>query len=206
MPLIILCQGRGTSAAAERVPWECRGARVGYRRLVAGTGASRPVQVQPNICGRGEPPPAKGALCPLGHSPAQTGSCGSRATPAPLSCARRTSVSVPTAQLFSREGTAHFLLRGPPFRLWWLEAVRPLRRSECFDSRSSGVSCPSSGPRTDRSSIQTADQSPSRAAPAKTARSSIPTAERASGPGSPSRPAFAPTDTRRLLLALLSAR
>ena len=28
-------------------------------------------------------------------------------------------MSVPTAQLFSREVTAHFLLRGPPFQPWW---------------------------------------------------------------------------------------
>ena len=43
-----------------------------------------------------EPPPAKGARRPLGHSPVQTGSWDCRATPAPLSFARRTSVSAST--------------------------------------------------------------------------------------------------------------
>jgi hypothetical protein len=43
------------------------------------------------------PPPAKGALRPLGHSPAQAGSCGCRAMPTALSFARHPSVPVPTS-------------------------------------------------------------------------------------------------------------
>jgi hypothetical protein len=41
------------------------------------------------------------------------------------SFARRTSYTGPTAQLYSQERTAHFLLRGPPFRPWWLEPCDP---------------------------------------------------------------------------------
>jgi hypothetical protein len=125
--------------------------------------SSPPEQVATSSCrslSDHEPPPAKGALRPLGHSLRSGGQLR------PSSYAGSIQLR-PEYLRVRRHSSALFQgsHRTLPFERPALSGRggrcrAALRRSECFDSRSSGISCPSSGPRLVPFSNRTAGQGP----------------------------------------------